>query len=126
VMYLGRIVEQGPVEDVLLHPRHPYTQALVSVVPDAHRERLPALIPGEPPDPTRVPSGCRFHPRCPRRAALARAGVDTSACTDRDPGVLPARSFDQVACHFADTPEPAAADHAPVGASDPAGAPTSP
>ena len=100
VMYLGRIVEQGPVEDVLLRPRHPYTQALISVVPDARREQLPALIPGEPPDPTNIPSGCRFHPRCPRRSALAEQGVDTSACTSRDPGVLPASGHDRIACHF--------------------------
>ncbi|HEY2273476.1 MAG TPA: ABC transporter ATP-binding protein [Jatrophihabitantaceae bacterium] len=125
VMYLGRIVEQGPVEDVLLRPRHPYTQALISVVPDAHREQLPSLIPGEPPDPTRVPSGCRFHPRCPRRAALTNAGVDTSACTERDPGVLPAGGHDKVACHFADTPAPADTGGTPVPDSDPAGAPTS-
>jgi oligopeptide/dipeptide ABC transporter ATP-binding protein len=125
VMYLGRIVEQGTVEDVLLHPRHPYTQALISVVPDALREQLPSLIPGEPPDSTQVPTGCRFHPRCPRRASLTKAGVDTSACTDRDPGVLPAGGHDTVACHFADTPVPADADRAPVPDGNPAGAPTS-
>ena len=45
-MYLGRIVEQGSVEDVLLRPRHPYTQALISVVPDARREKLPLAHPG--------------------------------------------------------------------------------
>jgi oligopeptide/dipeptide ABC transporter ATP-binding protein len=100
VMYLGRIVEQGPVEDVLLRPRHPYTQALISVVPDARRERLPSLIPGEPPDPTDVPTGCRFHPRCPRRAALIERGVDTSACTEFDPAILPAEGHDRIACHF--------------------------
>jgi peptide/nickel transport system ATP-binding protein len=101
VMYLGRIVEQGTVEEVLLRPRHPYTQALLSVVPDAHRERLPALIPGEPPDPAAIPAGCRFHPRCPRRVALAAEGVDVRACTERDPAVLPASGTDRVACHFA-------------------------
>ncbi len=102
VMYLGRIVEQGTVEEVLLAPRHPYTQALISVVPDAHRDHLPSLIPGEPPDPTAIPAGCRFHPRCPRRRALADRGVDTSACTERDPGALPATGEPRVACHFAD------------------------
>jgi oligopeptide/dipeptide ABC transporter ATP-binding protein len=99
VMYLGRIVEQGSVEDVLLKPRHPYTQALLSVVPDARRDQLPSLIPGEPPDPTAIPRGCRFHPRCPRRAGLAAKGVDVSACTTTDPSVLPASGSD-VACHF--------------------------
>ena len=100
VMYLGRIVEQGRVEDVLLRPRHPYTQALISVVPDARREQLPSLIPGEPPDPTAIPRGCRFHPRCPRRAALAEQGVDTAACTEQDPEILPAGGHDRIACHF--------------------------
>jgi oligopeptide/dipeptide ABC transporter ATP-binding protein len=100
VMYLGRIVEQGSVEDVLLRPRHPYTQALLSVVPDARREQLPSLIPGEPPDPTAIPPGCRFHPRCPRRARLAADGVDTSDCVTRDPVVLPAGGHDRIACHF--------------------------
>lgn len=100
VMYLGRIVEQGTVEDVLLRPRHPYTPALLSVVPDAARERLPSLISGEPPDPTAIPSGCRFHPRCPRRALLTDRGVDTSDCVQRDPQVLPAGDPDPIACHF--------------------------
>lgn len=108
VMYLGRIVEQGSVEDVLLHPRHPYTQALISVVPDATREQLPSLIPGEPPDPTAIPRGCRFHPRCPRRARLTAEGVDTSACLDVDPAVLPAGGHDRIACHF-DTSRPESA-----------------
>ncbi|MEO9237585.1 MAG: ABC transporter ATP-binding protein, partial [Jatrophihabitantaceae bacterium] len=102
VMYLGRIVELGSVEQVLLQPRHPYTQALLSVVPDARRRQLPALIPGEPPDPAAIPAGCRFHPRCPRRLLLVERGEDVRACTERDPAVLPATGTDQVACHFAD------------------------
>ena len=67
VMYLGRIVEIGPTAEVLAAPRHPYTQALVSVVPvpDPTRRREPVILPGETPDPARIPSGCRFHPRCP-------------------------------------------------------------
>ncbi len=71
VMYLGRIVEQGSATDVIEHPRHPYTQALVTAVPVAspsgggRRE----LLTGELPDATDVPPGCRFHPRCPRRFA---------------------------------------------------------
>jgi oligopeptide/dipeptide ABC transporter ATP-binding protein len=114
VMYLGRIVEQGPVEDVLMRPRHPYTQALISVVPDAHREHLPSLIPGEPPDPTNIPSGCRFHPRCPRRSMLAEQGVDTSACVSTDPGVLPATGHDKIACHFDEPAAVAATEEAIV------------
>lgn len=64
VMYLGRIVEVGPAADVLTDPQHPYTQALLSVVPDVDRTEQIVLA-GEPPDPARIPSGCRFHPRCP-------------------------------------------------------------
>jgi len=71
VMYLGRIVEVGPVEDVLLRPRHPYTKALLAAVPSTSEERAVAPLAGEPPDPTRIPAGCRFHPRCPLRATLA-------------------------------------------------------
>ena len=64
VMYLGRIVEVGPTPDVLQSPQHPYTQALLSVVPDIARTEQIVLT-GEPPDPARIPTGCRFHPRCP-------------------------------------------------------------
>jgi oligopeptide/dipeptide ABC transporter ATP-binding protein len=67
VMYLGRIVELGPTRDVLAAPRHPYAQALLSVVPvpDPSARRRPVILGGETPDPSRIPSGCRFHPRCP-------------------------------------------------------------
>lgn len=64
VMYLGRIVEQGPTAEVLGAPKHPYTKALLSVVPDIHHTD-PIVLAGEPPDPARIPRGCRFHPRCP-------------------------------------------------------------
>jgi peptide/nickel transport system ATP-binding protein len=67
VMYGGRIVEQGPTREVIADPRHPYTAALLSVVPSRHgspdRERT--LLSGEPPSPVSLPSGCHFHPRCP-------------------------------------------------------------
>jgi oligopeptide/dipeptide ABC transporter ATP-binding protein len=67
VMYLGRIVEIGPAQDVLANPQHPYTKALLSVVPVPNprlrRQRL--ILQGETPNPIHVPSGCRFHPRCP-------------------------------------------------------------
>ncbi len=67
VMYLGRIVETGPTAEVLHHARHPYTKALLSVVPVPNprlrRERL--ILQGETPNAADIPSGCRFHPRCP-------------------------------------------------------------
>jgi peptide/nickel transport system ATP-binding protein len=92
VMYLGRIVEEGPARDVVRDPRHPYTRALLSVVPkrDPRDRSTPQILGGEPPNPTDVPPGCRFHPRCPvaqdRCSAidpelrLAGAGGHTAAC----------------------------------------------
>jgi oligopeptide/dipeptide ABC transporter ATP-binding protein len=69
VMYLGRIVEQGPATEVIERPAHPYTQALVDAVPVPRPGGggRRALLSGELPDATRIPVGCRFHPRCPRR-----------------------------------------------------------
>jgi oligopeptide/dipeptide ABC transporter ATP-binding protein len=100
VMYLGRIVETGAVEQVLTEPRHPYTRSLLSVLPEAPGE--PVILTGEPPDPSRVPSGCRFHARCPVLAGgeAERAGV-AEACRGRDPGVLDGSGAAQVACHWA-------------------------
>ena len=72
VMYLGRIVEEGPAEELLLAPKHPYTRALLSVVPEiAHVE--PQVLAGEAPDPSRIPPGCRFHPALPA-GGLGRGG----------------------------------------------------
>jgi peptide/nickel transport system ATP-binding protein len=87
VMYLGRVVETGTVEEVLAAPAHPYTRALLSVLPDSGNE--PVVLSGEPPDPKRVPRGCRFHPRCPVLASgeAERAGV-AERCRTEDPGVL--------------------------------------
>src|SRR5947207_58831 len=67
VMYLGRIVEEGLAAEVVGNPQHPYTRALLSVVPsrDPRRRRRPQILRGEAPDATRIPPGCRFHPRCP-------------------------------------------------------------
>ena len=67
VMYLGRIVEEGPTHDVIHNPKHPYTRALLSVVPkrDPRERTVPQILRGETPNPVHVPVGCRFHPRCP-------------------------------------------------------------
>jgi oligopeptide/dipeptide ABC transporter ATP-binding protein len=67
VMYLGAIVEIGPADVVLNDPRHPYTKSLMSVipVPNPRRRRERIILKGETPDPVDLPSGCRFHPRCP-------------------------------------------------------------
>jgi oligopeptide/dipeptide ABC transporter ATP-binding protein len=101
VMYLGRIVEIGPTEDVLLRPRHPYTRALLDVVPEAGGIERPILV-GEPPDPTRIPDGCRFHPRCPvvasgRAMELhidGKCRTEDLVLNELDPGVF-------AACHMA-------------------------
>jgi peptide/nickel transport system ATP-binding protein len=67
VMYLGVIVETAPTADLWTAPMHPYTQALIDSIPHADGAgHLPVALPGEIPDPARPPSGCRFHPRCPR------------------------------------------------------------
>lgn len=90
VMYLGRIVESGPTEQVLAAPRHPYTAALLSVLPEAVG-RTPVILRGEAPDPSRVPVGCRFHPRCPALAdgTAARAGVADRCRTEALPVLAP-------------------------------------
>jgi peptide/nickel transport system ATP-binding protein len=102
VMYLGRIVEIGPAEDVLTRPLHPYTRALLDVVPETEGIDRPILL-GEPPDPTRIPSGCRFHPRCPEVAsgAAGAAGVE-ARCRDEDLGLLELRPAHFAACHLAE------------------------
>jgi len=88
VMYLGRIVECGPASEVLTHPQHPYTKALMSVVPDVSQKDA-IVLQGEAPDASRIPSGCRFHPRCP-------IAID-QCCTTILP-LLPASEGHEVAC----------------------------
>jgi peptide/nickel transport system ATP-binding protein len=96
VMYLGRIVEQGPTEELLARPKHPYTKALLSVVPEI--ERLDQVVlTGEPPDPTRMPSGCNFHTRCWK--------ADTICATDQ-PAMREFAPAHIAACHHPESPSP--------------------
>ena len=97
VMYLGRIVETAPSEEIFTNPRHPYTVALLSAVPSSSRA---AGCPhrrstGDPPSPIRLPSGCRYHPRCP---------LMEEVCRREDPQleVGPWHPGHASACHFAD------------------------
>jgi peptide/nickel transport system ATP-binding protein len=100
VMYLGRVVEAGPTEEVLLEPRHPYTKALLSVIAEVNHLE-PVVLAGEIPDPTAIPVGCRFHPRCP---ALASGAADTAgvadACRTIPLEVLGAGPTSRCACHL--------------------------
>jgi oligopeptide/dipeptide ABC transporter ATP-binding protein len=75
VMYMGRIVEEGPARDVVSDPKHPYTKALISVVPkrDPRTTTQPQILRGETPNPIAIPPGCRFNPRCPIAIPECRA-----------------------------------------------------
>lgn len=91
VMYLGKIVEEADADELLGHPLHPYTQALISAVPtlDPTTQRRRIILPGDVPSPIHPPSGCPFHPRCPR--AVAR-------CRETIPAWRPLRENHWVAC----------------------------
>jgi peptide/nickel transport system ATP-binding protein len=98
-MYLGRIVEMGPVEEILAKPRHPYTQALVASTPRARADApTPRVtLSGETPSPAGLPPGCAFHPRCAKAMPVCRTGAPPIRRSDG-----PAT----VHCHL--FPEPAA------------------
>ena len=90
VMYLGRIVERGDPDRLFAAPSHPYTRALVSAIPVAHRSgRQRLILKGDPPNPVDVPAGCAFHERCPR--ATARCRTELPLLAEITPG-------HQVAC----------------------------
>jgi oligopeptide transport system ATP-binding protein len=92
VMYLGRIVEQGPASEVVRAPLHPYTRGLLSAVPRLEADRDILRIEAQPPDPVSPPSGCAFHPRCP---------MAESVCADERPELVEWPASRQAACHFA-------------------------
>jgi oligopeptide/dipeptide ABC transporter ATP-binding protein len=93
VMYLGRIVEDGPTDEIVRRPRHPYAQALVAAVPvpDADQSRAPLPITGNVPDARDPPSGCHFRDRCPH--AMAR-------CANETPALRAVADGHRVACHL--------------------------
>lgn len=96
VMYLGSIVEIGDKHEVYGAPAHPYTRALLSAVPlpdpAAERRRDRILLLGDPPSPAAPPSGCGFHPRCPKARAVCR--------TERPSLAVVGSGARQAACHF--------------------------
>jgi oligopeptide/dipeptide ABC transporter ATP-binding protein len=98
VMYLGKVVEVGTVEELYTHPRHPYTRAMLSAVPEAdpaaadRRDRI--VLAGDVPSPIAPPSGCRFHPRCPK--AREHCSVEEPAL---EPKLGDAKSH-TAACHY--------------------------
>jgi oligopeptide/dipeptide ABC transporter ATP-binding protein len=104
VMYLGRIVESAPVNELFTDARHPYAQGLLLAVPKLvpGRASEAAAVVGDPPSPIHLPSGCRFHPRCP----LAQKPL----CEQDDPALMAGPGLPEhvAACHFAWTAKPAA------------------
>lgn len=87
VMYAGRIVEQGRVDQVLTKPAHPYSQALLEAIPAIDKPRSAVRpIPGEPPDPREPPLGCPFRPRCPR--AVERCAEEWPGATESSSGTV--------------------------------------
>jgi peptide/nickel transport system ATP-binding protein len=103
VMYLGRIVEYGPVAEVFAHPRHPYTQALISAapIPDPaiERSRTRVLLEGDLPSPTEEITGCNFRTRCPLYRLLDPAAQ--ALCATDDPPLVAHDGVD-TACHHVD------------------------
>lgn len=98
VLYAGAMVEYGPVREVLLYPQHPYTQALIGSLPE-HGRRISDLValPGDIPSAFALPSGCRFHPRCPHSVA---------SCRTVEPNFLEVADGHKVACHLYEIQDP--------------------
>jgi len=107
VMYLGRILELGPSDAVIRDPRNPYTRALVSVMPDPEppmpgQRAQRVILEGETPDAARIPSGCRFHPRCP----LAEQAGILERCRTAEPPLFDLGGGHQAACWLAESGRP--------------------
>jgi peptide/nickel transport system ATP-binding protein/oligopeptide transport system ATP-binding protein len=94
VMYLGKIIEMGSTENVFSSPRHPYTKALVSAVPlpQAEQPEATILLEGDIPSATHIPSGCRFHTRCPEKIG--------TLCEENEPITRYFSDESQVDCHL--------------------------
>jgi oligopeptide transport system ATP-binding protein len=107
VMYLGKIVETGTVEDLYRQPRHPYTVALLSAIPtpDPRRRKKRIVLKGDVPSPAMPPSGCRFHTRCWLRDQLGRP----ERCETEDPALRDIAGGHRAACHFSEQVTPEAA-----------------
>jgi peptide/nickel transport system ATP-binding protein len=100
VMYAGQVVEEGPAEQVFTQALHPYSGALSAAFPtvgDPSSRRAPKGLPGDPPDPARLPTGCAFHERCP---------VAIPLCTTDDPPLAAATAGRTAACHLVGTAAP--------------------
>ncbi|MFA4701153.1 ABC transporter ATP-binding protein [Pyrococcus kukulkanii] len=97
VMYAGKLVEFGTVEQIVENPLHPYTQALLNSVPDLWTEKPIKAIPGYPPDLRNPPRGCRFHPRC---HVFAEKGELKGLCDAEEPMVIEYEKGHFVACHL--------------------------
>jgi len=105
VMYLGKIVELGPVEQVLTRPLHPYTKSLLEVAPEVGRRKDASVLTGEPPDPANIPPGCRFHTRCPV-VVSGRAGAEEPRCRSEIPELRELGPGHFAACHLAEAALP--------------------
>jgi oligopeptide/dipeptide ABC transporter ATP-binding protein len=105
VMYLGRIVETAPVEQLFTKAAHPYTQALISAIPlpdpRKERERKRLILVGDVPSPVSPPSGCRFRTRCPKFAAQLTEG-EQQKCINEIPALIDRGVGHQTACHYAE------------------------
>lgn len=105
VMYLGRIVEVAPSDELFTNPRHPYTRSLLSAIPrlDPDRPAPGRAVAGETASPLALPTGCRFHPRCPLAAEVCRTDDPALRGAEGDASDRPEHL---AACHFAWTPPP--------------------